>query len=103
MWCERMGSILSSRDNVCRRSQGHKLSCSVVRMTCSNGFFMDKGFHAEGYERMAVVVMMSVEMGMSGDPWVCVGLAQKSELMIHLWKELTPELEGELVICATDD
>jgi hypothetical protein len=38
------------------------------------GFVMDEGFHAEGYERMAVVVMMSVEMGMCGDPWVCVGL-----------------------------
>ena len=27
----------------------------------------------------------------------------ETELALHLWKELAPEVEGELVVCVADD
>ncbi len=38
------------------------------------GFVVDKGFHAQGDERVCVVVMMTVEMRMGGNVGVCIGL-----------------------------
>ena len=47
-------------------------------------FIVDKCFHADGYKWMSVVIMMTVEMCMGGDVWVCIGLTQETELTFYL-------------------
>jgi hypothetical protein len=52
---------------------------------------------------MTVVIMMTIEMCMGGDVWVCIGLTQETELTFYLWQQLAPEVEGKFVVCAADD
>ena len=39
------------------------------------GFIVDKGFHAEGYKWLRIVIMMAVEMCMGGHLRVCIRLS----------------------------
>jgi hypothetical protein len=49
--------------------------CAVLcKGLAAMGFAMDEGLHATGYKQMAVVVVVSVEVSVCGDLWVCIGL-----------------------------
>ena len=49
-------------------------------------FIVDKCFHADGYKRMSVVIMMIAEMCMGGDVRVCIGLMWETEITFYLWQ-----------------
>ena len=68
-------------------SLGAVLGISFV----SIGFVMDECFHTQWNEGQCIVVVWAVEVSVSRDFGVSIGLTQKVELPFHVRNELAPQ------------